>query len=84
MPPLRRPKAQSPIWSHYEMLEVGDDERCKVRCVYYGNVYNYTQKMGTGCLKKHTKRCLERREHRWTRIRIEWLLVLCLEFELSF
>ncbi|PHT45292.1 Enoyl-CoA delta isomerase 2, peroxisomal [Capsicum baccatum] len=39
MPLLRRPKARSPIWSHYEILEEDDDGRCKAVNGQY--LFNY-------------------------------------------
>nr|XP_016487721.1 PREDICTED: uncharacterized protein LOC107807800 isoform X2 [Nicotiana tabacum] len=54
----RSPKARSPIWEHFELVEANEEVR-KAKCLHCGRVYNCHPKyVGTMCLVKHIKKCL--------------------------
>ncbi|KAK6940581.1 HAT, C-terminal dimerization domain, partial [Dillenia turbinata] len=53
-------KLTSPVWFHFEMLPLGDDERQKSKCKKCGKVYLAESRFGTGNLKRHLDKCLKK------------------------
>ncbi|KAK6937691.1 Zinc finger, BED-type, partial [Dillenia turbinata] len=53
-------KLTSPVWFHFEMLPLGDDERQKSKCKKCGKVYLAETRCGTCNLKHHLEKCLEK------------------------
>ena len=58
--PLKKRRLKSSVWSHFEILPVGEDKKQTCKCKRCNAIYVCDSKYGTGNLCRHLKTCIRR------------------------